>query len=112
LLEKIIGTQVFRRLCEHDAWAPDFFVYKEDHSDWFFCEVKGPRDELRPSQRSQFRWALSNHKEKSLCFDASAGSIVLIAICVRFCLELIAAYAEPQQRLALLRRVAWLSIFR
>ena len=30
--------------------CPDLLVYSADYSDWFFCEVKGPRDRLRESQ--------------------------------------------------------------
>jgi len=30
--------------------CPDLLLYKPDFSDWFFCEVKGPRDVLRLEQ--------------------------------------------------------------
>jgi hypothetical protein len=30
--------------------CPDLLVYSADYSDWFFCEVKGPRDRLRKPQ--------------------------------------------------------------
>lgn len=30
------------------AQAPDLLVYKSDYSTFFFCEVKGPGDRLRP----------------------------------------------------------------
>jgi len=36
------------------AQAPDLLMYAEDLSDWFFCEVKGPRDRLRDAQRLKF----------------------------------------------------------
>ena len=29
-------------------------MYAPDLSDWFFCEVKGPRDRLRPVQVNKF----------------------------------------------------------
>jgi hypothetical protein len=29
-------------------------MYAEDLSDWFFCEVKGPRDRLREEQVRKF----------------------------------------------------------
>jgi len=29
-------------------------MYAEDLSDWFFCEVKGPRDRLRGKQVRKF----------------------------------------------------------
>lgn len=34
--------------------VPDLLMYAEDYSDWFFCEVKGPRDYLRPKQIAKF----------------------------------------------------------
>lgn len=36
------------------AQAPDLLMYAPDLSDWFFCEVKGPGDHLRPVQLSKF----------------------------------------------------------
>jgi hypothetical protein len=36
------------------AQAPDLLMYAEDLSDWFFCEVKGPRDRLRDEQVRKF----------------------------------------------------------
>ena len=33
---------------------PDLLVYKKDYKSWFFAEVKGPRDELRPNQVQLF----------------------------------------------------------
>lgn len=30
--------------------CPDLLLYKPDGSEWFFCEVKGPRDKLRQNQ--------------------------------------------------------------
>jgi len=36
------------------AQAPDLLMYAEDLSDWFFCEVKGPRDRLRGEQVRKF----------------------------------------------------------
>lgn len=36
------------------AQAPDLLLYSGDLSDFFFCEVKGPRDSLSPAQRSKF----------------------------------------------------------
>ena len=29
-------------------------MYQEDLSDWFFCEMKGPRDHLREEQIRKF----------------------------------------------------------
>src|SRR3990170_4138957 len=33
---------------------PDLFVYRPDRSDWFFCEVKGPEDEISDAQEPYF----------------------------------------------------------
>jgi len=30
------------------------FVYTPNHTDWFFCEVKGPNDKLRNEQMDFF----------------------------------------------------------
>jgi hypothetical protein len=56
--------EVFRRLTadhgefferrDHPAQFPDLFVYSSVSGDWFLCEVKGPRDRLRPNQRELF----------------------------------------------------------
>ncbi len=34
--------------------GPDLLVYAPDHSEWYFVEVKGPTDRMRPVQRSYF----------------------------------------------------------
>jgi hypothetical protein len=40
---------------EHgSAQPPDLLMYAPDLSDWFFCEVKGPGDALRPQQVRKF----------------------------------------------------------
>ena len=54
LLHRIVGSEVFDWIWEHDAWAPDLFVYSLDFSDWFFCEVEGNKDKLRIPQLKQF----------------------------------------------------------
>lgn len=36
------------------AQPPDLLMYAPDLSDWFFCEVKGPGDALRPQQVRKF----------------------------------------------------------
>jgi hypothetical protein len=40
---------------EIDGGAPDLFVYDPEGNDWFFCEVKGPSDRVRPSQTACWR---------------------------------------------------------
>jgi hypothetical protein len=39
---------------KNQVQLPDLLVYKPDFSDWFFCEVKGGTDRLRPEQEEQF----------------------------------------------------------
>ena len=34
--------------------CPDLLVYRPDLSEWYFCEVKGPHDRLRPEQAALF----------------------------------------------------------
>lgn len=48
--------------------APDLLVYAPDFSDFYFCEVKGPRDKLRPVQIEYFK-AVS---------DAAGGKEVVV----------------------------------
>jgi VRR-NUC domain-containing protein len=45
------------------AQAPDLLMYAADFSDWFFCEVKGPRDRLGAEQEKKFE-ALANMSGK------------------------------------------------
>ena len=44
----------YQRL-KNQVQLPDLLVYKPDFSDWFFCEVKGGTDKLRPEQEEEFR---------------------------------------------------------
>jgi VRR-NUC domain-containing protein len=46
--------EVLRDRSKSRAQAPDLFMYARDLSDWFFCEVKGPRDHLRKEQIRKF----------------------------------------------------------
>jgi hypothetical protein len=61
LLEKLtIGkAKAFKfitdRALESITQLPDLLVYKKDYKSWFFAEVKGPRDKLRPSQIQLFK---------------------------------------------------------
>ncbi len=46
---------ILRDRTEHGrAQPPDLLMYAPDFSDWFFCEVKGPGDRLRPEQLTKF----------------------------------------------------------
>lgn len=52
VLEKLLSDEQRRLILNVDraykAQAPDLLVYKRDYSAFFFCEVKGPGDRLRP----------------------------------------------------------------
>ncbi len=48
-------TLAFIRSQKRAFQLPDLLVYAEDLSDWFFCEVKGPTDRLRPEQEQYFQ---------------------------------------------------------
>jgi hypothetical protein len=54
------------------AQAPDLLMYAPDRSDWFFCEVKGPRDRLRDEQIRKF----------GLLADLTAKSVRLLEFCL------------------------------
>jgi len=34
---------------------PDLLVYSPDYTDWFMCEIKGPKDRLRKEQKEYFK---------------------------------------------------------
>ena len=46
--------------------CPDLLVYSPDGKDWFFCEVKGPRDQLREPQIRFFE-ELARVSGKDIC---------------------------------------------
>lgn len=51
----LLPPEVFTLVTDHKrcfsgVQCPDLLCYSRDCSDWFFCEVKGPRDRLRESQ--------------------------------------------------------------
>jgi hypothetical protein len=59
LLSKLVTAPVYNLISNHserfgNVQCPDLFVYSPDHSEWFFCEVKGPHDKVRSSQRIFF----------------------------------------------------------
>jgi len=47
--------------------CPDLFLYSPDFSDWFFCEVKGPRDRVKEMQKKYFE-KLSRLSRKPILF--------------------------------------------
>ncbi len=49
--EQIVGKACFDHVDLDQSGLPDLFVYPQDQSGgWFFCEVKGASDKLRPNQ--------------------------------------------------------------
>lgn len=58
VIERVLPTEIVPMLPdrkEHGhAQPPDLLMYAADFSDWFFCEVKGPGDRLKPEQRKKF----------------------------------------------------------
>jgi len=58
IVEKLLPANllpILRDRTEHGrAQPPDLLMYAPDFSDWFFCEVKGPGDRLRPEQLAKF----------------------------------------------------------
>lgn len=52
--------------------APDLLVYAPDFSKYFFCEVKGPTDALRPEQVRYFQALRSAASRPIYLFDISA----------------------------------------
>lgn len=67
LLAEIMSPDVMSYISNHPEFGsmacPDLFVYLPNLSDWYFCEVKGPGDRLRPKQEAFFR-ELSARTEK------------------------------------------------
>lgn len=54
ILKDIVEPAVFEMMRAPGVQCPDFFVYSADHTDWFFCEVKGNQDRIRPEQETYF----------------------------------------------------------
>lgn len=47
---KAVPGAVYEFVLQNRSGVPDLFVYAPDLSSWFFCEIKGPKDILRPHQ--------------------------------------------------------------
>ena len=54
IVEQLVPPEALEAMRGGEAQCPDLLVYAPDLSDWFFCEVKGPRDRLRPVQKQYF----------------------------------------------------------
>ena len=59
VLLKLTSSKVFEYIIsrggEGHIQCPDLLVYTSDYQEWFFCEVKGPADRIRPEQTEFFR---------------------------------------------------------
>ena len=53
-LRKCLTQELEAWLYANESGQPDLFVYSSNHSEWFFCEVKGPGDRIR---RNQHDWS-------------------------------------------------------
>jgi len=58
IMSQLVSAEVFDLIQDHAAYqrtqCPDLLAYAPDMSDWFFCEVKGPRDRLQAIQKEFF----------------------------------------------------------
>lgn len=54
LAARILPKNVFALIKQKGAQCPDLLVYSNDLRDWFFCEIKGDKDDLSDAQRSYF----------------------------------------------------------
>ena len=54
LLPKAVLEIIQLPRAERKAQCPDLLCYSPDYSDWFFCEVKGPGDNLSENQDALF----------------------------------------------------------
>jgi hypothetical protein len=55
VLARVLPEDVLQTIRQPGTQAPDLFVFAPDYSDWFFCEVKGPKDRLRKAQLEHFQ---------------------------------------------------------
>ncbi len=56
IFKKLVDPQTYEFIMkpkERRTQCPDLFCFKDD--DWFFCEVKGKGDQIRPEQDEYFR---------------------------------------------------------
>lgn len=70
ILRGVLSDELFHLITDHEAifggvQAPDLFVYSPDYSEWFFCEVKGPKDRLGDDQVRYFK-RLSEASQKPI----------------------------------------------
>jgi hypothetical protein len=54
-LPRLLDLIACRKEYGHGVQCPDLFVYKPHNlTDWFFCEVKGPKEKIRDIQEGYF----------------------------------------------------------
>jgi hypothetical protein len=58
IAKALLGPAAWQRgmevIADFRAQPPDLLMYSPNRESWFFCEVKGPTDRLRPRQRECF----------------------------------------------------------
>ena len=59
LFTRLVPQDLVSLLCFNKRFGsrggPDLLCYRPNSPDWFFCEVKGPGDEVRPAQLEVFQ---------------------------------------------------------
>lgn len=73
ILHKLLPDHVQEAVVEitslGKAQCPDLLCFKSDLSDWFFCEVKGPKDASRPIQEECFQHLVRASGKKIKLFE-------------------------------------------
>jgi len=54
ILKRLFSCEIITKICSGRVQNPDLLCYRPDFKDWFFCEVKGLPDKIRPSQSERF----------------------------------------------------------
>jgi hypothetical protein len=55
ILHKLFSDEIVAKICRGGVQNPDLLCYRPDFKDYFFCEVKGLRDQMRSIQEERFR---------------------------------------------------------
>ena len=55
ILPKLFSDEIVAKICRGGVQNPDLLCYRPDFKDYFFCEVKGLRDQIRSVQKKRFR---------------------------------------------------------
>jgi hypothetical protein len=54
LFKSFVSKRLFDNIDFDQGGLPDLFLYSNKTRDWFFCEVKGGSDRIRPNQIKRF----------------------------------------------------------